>query len=175
MIQGEKFGKKVTIGGPRHIERLELFKYAALRLAEHTMIITRSLSVPDKQLLNQQQPGSKLGIDQPICEVHIGMLSQRFIKDSGASRLVAPIVTFRLQPKTKTDAEIANIDALEKQKNKKAAVNHFSVTKEFELVPLSPMSDKFLNLMLSYVKGIFNSVNHLKKHIIRTSFVEKSY
>lgn len=96
MLQGEKISKKVVSGGPKYIERLELFKYAALRLAEHTMIITRSQIVPDKQLINQVQPVNKLKLEQPICEVHIGMLSSRFIKDSGASRLVAPIVTFRL-------------------------------------------------------------------------------
>lgn len=46
------------------------------------------------------------------------------------------------------------------------------VAKDFELVPLSPMSDKFLNLMLSYAKGIFDDIDQLKEHIIRDSFIE---
>lgn len=37
------------------------------------------------------------------------------------------------------------------------------------------MSDKFLNLMLSYIRGIFSSVSHLKKHIIKNSFIEKQH
>lgn len=101
------------------------------------------------------------------------MLSSRFIKDSGANRLVAPIVTFRLQAKSKNELEGGKSQGGGHSKAKNQQEEHQSIAKEFELVPLSPMSDKFLNLMLSYVKGIFSSVSHLKKHILKSSFVDK--
>lgn len=60
MLQGEKISKKTIAGGPKYIERLELFKYAALRLAEHTLIISRSQIVPDRPIVNQVPSHSKL-------------------------------------------------------------------------------------------------------------------
>lgn len=152
-----------------------MFKYAALRLAEHTLIISRSQIVPDKPIINHTMTLLKQRHEQPICEVHVGLLSSRFIKDSGANRLVAPIVTFRLQPRSDKGNNMGQMDPQSIMGNnpKDPKEEAHSVAKEFELVPLSPMSDKFLSLMLSYAKGIFSSVGHLKRHIIKSSFVDK--
>lgn len=56
-------------------------------------------------------------------QVHIGMLSSKFIADSCSDYIVAPIVSFNL-------------------KNDSSGNQN--------LVPITPLSDKFLNLILGY-------------------------
>lgn len=70
-----------------------MLKYAALRLAESCLVITKSL-----QHTRVQFP---LGVNnvQVIEQVHIGLLSSKFIKDSGSGYLLAPIVSFNVKRK----------------------------------------------------------------------------
>jgi hypothetical protein len=65
-------------------------------------------------------------IRKPVTEeVHVGMLSSQFIQDSCSSHIIAPIVSFTHK---------VNSDGTH------------------ELVPITPLADKFLNLMLSYTR-----------------------
>jgi len=66
-------------------------------------------------------------------EIHIGLLSTSFIKDSNSELLVAPIVSFYVV------------------KNYEKNPEH-----EFQLVPKTPLSDQFLSLILGYI-GIFQN------------------
>ena len=78
-------------------------------------------------------------------EVHIGMLSGKFIKDSGSSHLVAPIVSFKVSRREGGQAHKEGED--------------------FDLVALTPLPDKFISLILEYTGNIFQSVSDLKDHI----------
>lgn len=100
------------------------------------------------------------------------MLSSKFIKDSGANRLVAPIVQFKLQKRVKNDKSKIGGDSTKKpNEGNDTKDERISLTKEYELVPLTPMFEKFLNLMLSYTKGIFSSVSQMKRHLIKGAFI----
>ena len=68
-------------------------------------------------------------------EVHVGLLSSRFVKDSNSDYLIAPIVSFDL-----VETRNYNADGTE--------------TLSHELVAKTPLSEKFINLILSYI-GIF--------------------
>ena len=113
-----------------------MFKLAALRLADHTLIISRQ-----ERVLKDTKKKS----DEPWYEITIGMLSSKFIKDSGSSKLVAPIVSFRMQKK-------ANMQEAE------------DYSEACNLEPLTPLPDKFLGLIHSYTR-LFKNFNKFMKHI----------
>lgn len=89
----------------------------------HTFIITKTQTCPD-------QPTTSSLNNKFTNEVHIGLLSSRFIKDSDSEHLIAPIISFEVVKAT----------------NKAGG--------RYELVPKTPLSEKFINLILSYI-GIF--------------------
>ena len=72
------------------VHYFDYFKYAALKLANHALIITRTVQ------LNRNSLQLRKDEDKFQEEVHIGMLSGNFIKDSGSSHLMAPIVSFKV-------------------------------------------------------------------------------
>ena len=89
-------------------------------------------------------------------EVHIGMLSTKFIRDSCSQNLIAPIVSFEVvkNPKADLKGDISN----DKEQ-----------PSSYILVEKTPLSDKFLNLILGYI-GIFTSIEELKQHILLNSY-----
>ena len=66
--------------------------------------------------------------------MHVGLLSSRFVKDSNSDYLIAPIVSFDLveNPYYNTDGS----------------------GNKYDLVAKTPLSEKFICLILSYI-GIF--------------------
>ena len=86
-------------------------------------------------------------------EVHIGMLSTKFIRDSCSQNLIAPIVSFEV---------VKNPKAGEFKDGKEQQSSHILVEK-------TPLSDKFLSLILGYI-GIFTSIEELEQHILLNSY-----
>ena len=73
------------------------------------------------------------------------MLSGNFIKDSGSTHIVAPIISYKVQVR------------------KDGAVNKDG--EFFDLIPLTPLPEKFIGLILEYTGNIFENVEDLKDHI----------
>jgi len=67
-------------------------------------------------------------------EVHVGLLSSRFVKDSNSDYLIAPIVSFDMVENPNYTAD--------------------GPGNKYDLVAKTPLSEKFISLILSYI-GIF--------------------
>jgi hypothetical protein len=117
--------------------KYDIFKYASLHLAMHTFVISKTQTISNNPAQNLN-----LKFDN---EVHVGLLSSRFVKDSNSDYLIAPIVSF---------------DVVE---NPNYTIEG-SVSK-YDLVAKTPLSEKFICLMLSYI-GIFQNIHELKQHIL---------
>jgi hypothetical protein len=67
-------------------------------------------------------------------EVHVGLLSNQFVKDSNSDYLIAPIVSFDMVENANYTGE--------------------GSTNKYGLVAKTPLAHKFIDLILSYI-GIF--------------------
>jgi hypothetical protein len=63
------------------------------------------------------------------------MLSSNFIKDSGSGHLIAPIVSFKIE--------------------KNLSSEDHKDGEDYELVAMTPLPDKFLNMILEYTGFMF--------------------
>jgi hypothetical protein len=67
------------------------FQLGALKLAKNTLLISKTIS------LKQKMPATESSYQEKFVEeVHVGLLSVNFIKDSGSKYIVAPMVSFRI-------------------------------------------------------------------------------
>jgi len=107
-------------------DKYDIFKYASLHLAVHTFVITKTQTICTQQSTNLNIKFNN--------EVHVGLLSSRFVKDSNSDYLIAPIVSFDMVENPCYTAD--------------------GTANKYDLVAKTPLSEKFIQLILSYI-GIF--------------------
>ena len=91
-------------------------------------------------------------------EAHVALLSSQFMTDSSSKKVVCPLVSFVVKKKKAPDPQESNIK-----------VEDHLIYEDYELVPVTPLPEKFINIIFQYARGIFKDYNDLKKYILSES------
>ena len=78
--------------------------------------------------------------------------------DSSSKKLVCPIVSFIVKKKKAPDPQEINVK-----------IEDHQVYDNYDLVPVTPLPEKFINIIFHYAKGIFKDFAELKKYILSES------
>jgi len=76
---------------------MKVFKFGVLNLSETCLVISRTVQINKRAssgLINNDVAISKME-----WEVHVGLLSSKFISESNSKHLIAPIVSLKIKKK----------------------------------------------------------------------------
>jgi len=104
MLTGEANQAQILISNKQkqHHEIMRVFKFGVLNLSETCLVISRTIQINKRAssgLINDS------ALSKMEHEVHIGLLSSKFIQESNSKHLIAPIVSLKVIKKKGVEDE----------------------------------------------------------------------
>ena len=130
--------------------------WGCLKLAKSALVITRTMQLNTHQLQQMTcEDGQKFRK-----EAHVALLSTQFMTDSSSKKVVCPLVSFVVKKKKAQDPQEQNLNV---------KVEDHLHYEDYELIPVTPLPEKFINIIFQYARGIFKDYDDLKKYILSES------